>query len=276
MTIKEIPLDSWASFLDMVSKQQSEWHLRDAFFSMPRVLFRGHASQTWMLDTTLERDVKYLDDLAKYHDKVHASMPQIEEYSGRKWNVPNVDEFNEAMRNSQPGTFLDNIPALDYLVYLRHHGFPSPLLDWTRSPYIAAYFAFSGVKKIDNGDRISIYELTTSEPLITSRHNNELGYSSYVKNIGHRVQTHKRHFLQQCEYTLCITQHPNGDLKYGNHESALNAATIPVQPLKKYTIPVSERTNALRQLDAFNLNAFTLFTSEDSLVESVGRRVLGY
>ena len=44
--------------------------------------------------------------------------------------------------------------------------------------------------------------------------------------------------------------------------------------LFEITVPVGERLTALKHLDLMNINAYSLFGSEDSLVRTVARREL--
>jgi hypothetical protein len=44
--------------------------------------------------------------------------------------------------------------------------------------------------------------------------------------------------------------------------------------LVKISIPITERAIALKQLELMNINAFSLFGSEDSLIRTVARREL--
>lgn len=267
--MKTIELESWEDFVAAVpGMQRDQKSLEDMVGPLPPALFRGHASDSWTLQTTLERKVGGAQSLQDYHQMVYDSKHQMEAYSGNKWNVPNPNDFGKVLRHG--ASFADRMPALDYLVYLRHHGFPSPLLDWTRSPFVAAYFAFSGVQKME--DRVAIYALTSAERTMQTHG----APSAFVKSLGFRVRTHKRHFLQQCEYTVCIQIDASDRWVYGDHEQVLNSDSQPALHLRKYILPAAERPTALRYLDMFNLNAYTLFGSEDSLVESVGRRVLGY
>jgi hypothetical protein len=48
------------------------------------------------------------------------------------------------------------------------------------------------------------------------------------------------------------------------------------KPPLKFTIPAKERGPALEHLDLMNINRFSLFRSEDSLVHTVARRECGY
>ena len=43
----------------------------------------------------------------------------------------------------------------------------------------------------------------------------------------------------------------------------------PMEKLLKFTIPATERRTALQHLDLMNINPFSLFGSEDSLVRTI-------
>lgn len=229
------------------------------------LLFRGQADATWKLTTTLERSYPNALLAKDYYLAAYGAKHQIEAHTGKNWNVPEPAEFDKWVDHQRMyGTRA--LPALEYLVYLRHHGFPSPFLDWTQSPYVAAYFALGSASA--RTDRVAIYaylEYAGSSKGSSSR-------TPSIQTVGSYFRTHRRHFLQQSQYTLCTVK--EGDQwSYTDHESAFTVIRDEQQDLLwKFTLPVSQRVAALRFLDKFNLNSFSLLGSEESLMETVAFR----
>ena len=154
--IKEFPKEgevpvNWEQFERKI-RELRECHTSRRIASP--LLFRGQRDAGWRLQTTLERRSKKNMLFREYYAVISRIKPQIEAFTKGLWGIP---DFVSVMRLLEDyDTFsldLDNgkFPAQEYMVYLRHHGFPSPLLDWTRSPYIAVYFAFSSEHKPPQG-----------------------------------------------------------------------------------------------------------------------------
>jgi hypothetical protein len=115
-------------------------HVKNNNFSPWPLLFRGQGDANWQLKTTLERAGYEKLFFSEYYQTVSQLKPEIEAFTGREWDHPNFIDIDKLR---DPDSLRDVLLQIyPYLLHLRHHGFPSPLLDWTHSPYIAAYFAF--------------------------------------------------------------------------------------------------------------------------------------
>ncbi|MGY4377143.1 hypothetical protein ACVWZR_007756 [Bradyrhizobium sp. i1.3.1] len=238
------------------------------------ILFRGHASSAWDLDTTLERSA-HGDFVAGYYRLILRVKSEIEAFTGLKWtedqelDVPaiedlcsNYDKFSRRFSMGPP-------PHYAYMCYLRHHGFPSPLLDWSRSPFVAAFFAF---RTYSSADHTAIFAYRERD-----KSGMKVGGSDLpaIRVCGPYVAAPKRHFVQQSQYTICTMWSGQGPYFYDH-----SLVCGPFDPSKefqqdmiyKFELPSSERMTALRELGDYGLNAYALFGSEDGLMESLSTR----
>jgi hypothetical protein len=246
--------------------------------SVAPLLFRGQEDADWSLQTTLERAAPMIKDVADYYRLISRLRHEIESFSDSKWEIPEFVEVSKKCE-SFDGLGLDltagRFPASEYAGFLRHHGFPSPLLDWTRSPYVAAFFAFLA----PGNARRAIYVFADSPANVKGRGSGQ----SEIFNLGSRVGAHRRHFLQQSAYTVCV-KFDQGLWRFGSYQEVFESERPPrafhhpsgdaiaQDVLWKLTLPARERSRVLRLLDEHNLNAFSLFGSTESLMATIAAR----
>jgi FRG domain len=191
--VQVIDVSTWEEFEEKLKDIRLTHTSR--FFPL---LFRGHSDSRWALDTTLERINHKGMRFDEYYRIISSMRSEVETFTGTNWLIPTYPEVMALVQEydtfSKELSFGRN-PAYDYMAYLRHHGFPSPLLDWTGSPYIAAYFAFS---KAENSENISIFVLSEAD-----FHSGSNAVPK-IYRFGPTMKVHRRHVLQQSQYTMCL------------------------------------------------------------------------
>ena len=260
--MQEHTLDTWEQFTDEMERRYRDHASRCVPHArISSLLFRGHGDSEWKLETTLERAISEQLSLVEYYRIIRRIQPQLETLSGMKWETPTVSDYADWARELKPVSESELL-AVPYFAYLRHHGFPSPLLDWTRSPYVAAFFAFRQLVK--GATHASIYTYLEW----ANSHKSATTGQPEIRGIGARFSVHKRHFIQQSEYTICTVDRSDG-VCYANHQDVFDRNENDQDLIGKFNIPVHEREKVLRHLSRMNINAFSLFGSDDSLLEEM-------
>ena len=178
--------------------------------------FLGQAEAEWKLHTTLERRSANIRAVITY------LKPAIETFTAAAFNTPSGKDIEEICREYDRFSWVLRESAM-YLAHLRHCCFPSPLLDWSKSPYVAAYFAFARAKR---EGKVAIYAYRERPD------NFKLSGSDapQIITVGPNVRTHRRHFRQQSRYTTCV-KFENGQWYFELHDSAFGMKNNPDQDL---------------------------------------------
>lgn len=287
--MQTIPLSKWEDFQEKLEFPSDVGRLMKAVSAAQpsRVFFRGQAHANWKLETILQRlgdEIAYDFNFSVYLQKAVSICGAVDTYTRSNWNLDNGDISNLGTDDilqkltggdDSIGHYKKRKRLIEYLIFLRHCGFPSPLLDWSESPYVAAFFAFSEIHR--GAERVAIFQYQEMpRGLKHIPDDNE----PKIHAINYDFNTHKRHYLQQTSYTICVKNY-GVTQGFGKYEEAFSASEQwscynggehCQDLLIQYTIPSSERKKVLRQLDKMNITYVSLFETEDALIKTLALR----
>jgi hypothetical protein len=264
----EIDCRTWDDLVRRLNGLTGDWVLR------------GHREASWTLQTTLER---------------HAPSDRTRRESERAWR-------KEFQRRAHFYLNPQHIPAdkIEWLALMQHFGAPTRLLDFTRSPYVATYFAVEdkgadeqcAVLAVDRtwcaqGAGTVLRGIATNADLVETM-KQAIGDSSQAIALGvtYAVAHDEKQFASRvlkANPTLVIPLEPDRlserlsvqqgtFLCSGNVEQTfmenLTAMNGWEGSVRKFTLPFAERGRALEQLRKMNITRASLFPGLDGFAQS--------
>jgi hypothetical protein len=229
--VSRIALSSWKYFHDFVYQEMLDF--RD-------YIWRGHRCDNWLLEPTLDRALK--------------GVEQSMQTSIRRAHLRNFKMAVRGRRGPNPS----HIGSEDEWWALgQHYGLYSPLLDWTNSPFVAAYFAFAN-QGTPQTRRRAVFAVDPkslmSKDLDVIDSTPEDERPKVVYEVRPLSDDNPRLVNQG---GLFLRAPDNTDL-----ETWVRKKFVGVNEeitLMKITIPDSDREMALRSLNRMNINHLSLF-----------------
>ena len=215
-----------------------------------RYLFRGQ-SEPWRLRTRFHRTGRA--DLGRF---INEDIPTLHKHlSARTRHVFNLEIPNEN------GAFFNLV---------QHHGYPTPLLDWTYSPYAAAFFAYREISnseaakaKDDRKVRIFFFDQKQWRDDLEQIQllNTAFPHFSVMEFIA---IDNERMVPQQAASSVTNIDDIESYIKSNESKE------------KKYLhvidLPIKERTKVMRELSYMSITAGSLFPGLDGACEELRER----
>lgn len=231
---------TWDEFKNYISSLETK-----------KLLFRGQ-NKAWRLRTSFHRtgrtDVQRFitEDIQVLHKHL----------SARTKHVFNLDIANEN------GAFFNLV---------QHHGYPTPLLDWTYSPYVAAFFAYRNISKediqmADHHSRVRVFLFNQEEWKNSYQQSLHLPTSKLHLSIGEFLAIENERMIPQ-QAASTVTNIDDIEAYIQSHEMASGKRF-----LEAFDLPVLEKDKVIHELRFMGITAGSMFPGLDGACEELKDR----
>jgi hypothetical protein len=243
--VRLLEFETWSEFKQDICVRLFD----EGVFNRGRYLFRGHRCADWRLTPVFHREYRNIElrDRPRYAELL-------------------IREFEDACEDYR--VFPDAFPSSEseerntaVVSFAQHYGLPTMLLDWSLSPYIAAFFAYNSVvgqSAIEDSGHVAIWVLDTASG-IWEEH---LG----VSIIGPPRLSNARLRNQDGRFTLSKTPFETLEEYAGSIDSDQPALT-------RVLLPRDKSFAAISDLDAMGITPARLFPDYSGCVESAQLRL---
>jgi len=227
---------SWSMFKSHISE-----------LSKSRYLFRGQ-QKPWRLCTSFHRRGRYrINEFIKKDVKqLHQRLSAI------------TSHFFDLTQPDQNGAFFN---------LLQHHGYPTPLLDWSHSPYVAAFIAFRDWPIKYSGDEVvRVYIFNNEEWQKHHETIQNLDPSFPHLSVTEFIAIDNPRLVPQQAVTTVTNIH---DIEAYILE---REKKMGIKYLEAIDIPARDREVAMRDLRFMGITAGSMFPSIDGVCEELRER----
>lgn len=231
---------NWENFKKYISKLGNK-----------KFLYRGQ-KEAWRLRTSFHRTGR--NDVQRF---ISEDIQILHKHlSARTKHVFNLENGNEN------GAFFNLV---------QHHGYPTPLLDWTYSPYVAAYFAYQNVTREDvnsatSKNKVRIFLFDQEAWKTDYKQHLHLSTANLHLSIGEFMAIENERMIPQ-QAASTVTNIDDIESYITVCEQARNKTF-----LQAFDLPLSERDKVLHELRYMGITAGSMFPGLDGACEEFKNR----
>lgn len=279
---------SACEFLEALLPHKEPWESRAPERTSERKdwLFRGQADANWGLEpSAFRKNVPLGDDpKRKGPGQTHLEQLQLEIQTLRHFitladtqalHIPNarklIVELDNLLKPSAPPRERGRWPQEEFhtaLALAQHYGLPTRLLDWSRKPLVAAYFAArdAAEKSFSSSEGVlAVWALrwrTRDEDLLKA---------AKMKRITVPRASNSNLHLQSGVFTLHTPEVSSLDAEFSSQPLETILLTHGIE-LLKYTLPWTEAPQLLRLLAVHFVHGATIYEGYRGAAEAVKER----